>query len=137
MDARRVTALRVARRIEALKMLDRALLSCKRLGKPDLLQDGCVLAWDLGLPLLQPHLRKHVHRVFQIAATALEEIDSPLRSLRAHFHVEIAKCEIASDFLAKAQTQVGKAISLDYGSVDSLQDVIGGASGVSTDTVGR
>ena len=121
MDARRVAALRVARRIEALKVLDRALLSCKRLGKPDLLQDGCVLAWNLGLPLLQPHLRKHVHRVYQIAATALEEIDSPLRALRAHFHMEIAKCEIASDFLAKAQTQVGKAISLDYGSVDTLE----------------
>ena len=25
---------------------------------------GCVLAWNLGLPLLQPHLRRHAHRTF-------------------------------------------------------------------------
>ena len=35
------------------------------------------------LPLLQPHLRKHVHRAFQISATVLEEIDSLNTDLRA------------------------------------------------------
>ena len=57
---------------------------------------GCVLAWNLGLPLLQPHLRRHAHRAFNIAATSLEEVDSQsLKSLRAKLHFEIAKTEVA------------------------------------------
>merc|ERR550514_1893256 len=80
-DWRGMEALRLSRRIEALKVLERALTSCRRLGDANLLQEGCVLAWNLGMDLLQPHLRKHVHRLFGAATNALEEIGSPLTQL--------------------------------------------------------
>jgi len=118
LDARHVDALKLSRRVEALKLLDRTLMSARRLGDPDLLQEGAVLAWNLGLPLLQPHLRKHAHRVFTLAAQVLSEISSPLVRLRAMLHYEVAKCELASDFLAKASKHVTDSINQDYGEID-------------------
>jgi len=118
LDARHVDALRLSRRVEALKLLDRTIMSARRLGDPDLLQEGAVLAWNLGLPLLQPHLRKHVHRVFNLAAQVLQEISSPLTPLRAMLHLEVAKCELSSDFLAKASQHVTESIQQDYGHID-------------------
>ncbi len=100
-----------------MKLLERALLSAKRLDDPDLVTDGCILAWNVGLPLLQPHLRRQVHRIFLLAASVLEEIASPLSALRASLHFEVARCELAVDFLAKAKTHVQKALALDYGAV--------------------
>ena len=79
MDKRRISAMRISRRIEAVKKLERVLMACKRGSDPDLLHEGCVLAWNLSLPLLQPHLLKHVHRLFTIAANSLEELDSPMK----------------------------------------------------------
>ena len=93
-------------------------MSARRLGDPDLLQEGAVLAWNLGLPLLQPHLRKHAHRVFTLAAQVLGEISSPLVRLRAMLHFEVAKCELSSDFLAKASKHVTDSINQDYGDID-------------------
>ena len=52
-----------------------------------------------------------------MAAAALEDIDSPMKKLRAQLHFEIAKCEVASDFLAKAAAHVAKAKHLDFGDV--------------------
>ena len=108
MDKRRISAMRISRRIEAIKKLERVLMACKRGSDPDLLHEGCVLAWNLSLPLLQPHLLKHVHRLFTIAANSLEELDSPMKSLRAKLHFEVAKCEISQDFLAKASAQIAR-----------------------------
>jgi hypothetical protein len=106
-DKRRLNALRVSRQVEAIKILERALNAAKRSDDVDVLHEGCVLTWNLGLPLLQPHLRRHIHRAFNIAAGALEEVDSQsFKSLRAKFHFEIAKTEVASDFLQKAATHV-------------------------------
>jgi tetratricopeptide (TPR) repeat protein len=127
LDMRRMDALRLSRRVEALKVLERALTSCRRLGDPNLLQEGCVLAWNVGIHLVQPHLRKHVHRLFSAAANALEEINSPLTQLRAQFHFEVSKCEVAADFLAKASSQVKKAVQMDYGGMD-IQEADGDAS---------
>jgi hypothetical protein len=42
-----------------------------------------------------------------------------LKALRAKFHFEIAKTEIASDFLQKAAMHVNKALALDYGAVSA------------------
>jgi len=42
-----------------------------------------------------------------------------LTALRAKFHFEIAKTEIASDFLQKAAMHVNKALALDYGAVSA------------------
>jgi hypothetical protein len=117
MDKRRIDAMRISRRIEAVKRLERVLMACQRAEDPDLLHEGCILAWNVSMPLLQAHLLKHVHRLFTIAANALEDIDSPLKPLRAKFHFEVAKCEIAQDFLAKAVTHINKALTLDYGRI--------------------
>ena len=68
-------------------MLDRALSTCRRLGDPQLLHEGCVLAWNTGLPLLEPHLRRHVHRTFSTAALCLEEMDSPMQQVSPHCRV--------------------------------------------------
>ena len=121
LDARHVDALRLSRRVEALKLLDRTLLTARRLGDPNLLQEGAVLAWNLGLPLLQPHLRKHVHRVFSLAAQILADISSPLTKLRSMLHLEVAKCELSSDFLAKAASHVAESITQDYGLIDEAR----------------
>ena len=118
LDSRHVEALRLSRRVEALKLLDRTMMSARRLNSPALLEYGAVLAWNLGLPLLQPHLRKHVHRVFTLSSQVLAEIESPNTKLRAMLHLETAKCELASDFLAKAKQHVDDSIRQDYGTID-------------------
>ena len=117
--SREVEAARLARRVEALKLLDRTLLAAKRLDDQDLIHEGCVAAWNVGLPLLEPHLRKHVHRTFGLASALLEEARSPLLDLRSKLHFEVARCELAADFLAKAQAEVSKALDTDYGTIDA------------------
>lgn len=37
----------------ALKKLERALITAERFGDPAIIQDGCVLAWNVSLPMLQ------------------------------------------------------------------------------------
>lgn len=115
MESRRLEALKLARRIEALKMLDRTLISCKRLEDPDLFQELCALIWDLGMPLLQAPSRCHVHKAFVSAAESLDEIDSLMTQLRAQLHLEAGKCEIETDFASKALVHIDTALSLDYG----------------------
>ena len=82
-----------------------------------LVQDGCTLAWNIGLPLLTPRMRKHAHRLFGSAVKFLDEIESPLVSLRARLHFEVAKFEVASDFLSKALEHVNDALGVDYGHI--------------------
>ena len=113
----KMRALALARRMEAIATLQRSLLTCNRLRLPNLMQDGCVLAWNIGLPLLTPRLRKHAHRLFVSCANFLDELNSPLVSLRARLHFEIAKFEVASDFLTKALDHVHDALGIDYGQI--------------------
>ena len=104
------------KRIEALKVLDRTLVACQRFEHAEeLLTRGTILAWNLASPLLTPHLRKHTHRVLDTASSILAELESPLLRLRAHFHLEVAKCEIASDFLTNARAHVEAGLALEYG----------------------
>ncbi|CAK4472097.1 unnamed protein product [Aphanomyces euteiches] len=117
LDQRQREAQRLARHVDCVKVLERSLTAAKRVGHAHLIHEICVLAWNVALPLLEPHLRKHVHRLFQTATTLLEEIESPLVDLRAQMHFETAKCEIAADYLAKASVHVNKALALDYGTV--------------------
>ncbi|CAM9269015.1 unnamed protein product [Scytosiphon promiscuus] len=49
----------------------------------------------------------------------LQDVESPLARLRAQLHLEVAKCEVDSDFLAKAASQVEKASGQDYGVSDA------------------
>lgn len=105
----------LSRRVDAMKGMERAILAAKRQGDADLVESVCICAWNLSLPLLQPHLRGQVSRVFTLSATALEETESLLLTFRARLHLEITKLEISSEFLSKAYEVVNKALSLDYG----------------------
>ncbi|CAN0193933.1 unnamed protein product, partial [Discosporangium mesarthrocarpum] len=80
------------------------------------MQDGCILAFSIGMPLLSRRLRRNVHRCYAIAAAILEDLESPLLGLRAQLHLEVSRCETASDFLVKAAGHSSKALRLDHGS---------------------
>ncbi|KAG1704049.1 hypothetical protein DVH05_006062 [Phytophthora capsici] len=108
-------AMALARRVEAIKAFERALLASKRQQDLQLIERVCIYVWNLSLPLLQPHLRSHLSRVFTLSSSALEELDSLLLGFRARLYLEVAKLEVESDFLVKAHTNVSKALSLDYG----------------------
>ena len=107
------TKLMVNTRIDALKVLEEALTSARRVGEPELIQDGCVLIWNVALPLLQPSLRGHAERALYLAAAALEAIGSPLAQLRASVHLELARLDASRELVAKAAAHVGKAEGLN------------------------
>lgn len=90
------------RRIEALKILDRAMISNKRLADADIIIEGCILIWNIGLPLLKKSTRGHIYKPFQSAAASLEQIQANDNVLRVSLHLELAKYEIEQDFLSKA-----------------------------------
>lgn len=80
----------------------------------DVVQETCVLMWNLALPLLQPAFRPRIQRALKTCCSALHAIQSPLTLLRVQFHLEMAKCEVDSEFLEKASQQVKAALALDY-----------------------
>ena len=82
------------RRVEALKILDRAMIANKRLLDADIIIEGCTLIWNIGIPLLKKSTRHHVYKPFQSAAQALESIQANENLLRVCFHLELAKYEI-------------------------------------------
>jgi len=88
--------------VEALKILDRAMIANKRLQDPDVTIEGCILIWNTGIPLLKKSARHQVYKPFQAAATALELIEANETYLRVCLHLELAKYEIEQDFLSKA-----------------------------------
>ncbi|GMF45234.1 unnamed protein product [Phytophthora fragariaefolia] len=112
----------LARRVGGIKTLERALLASKRQHDPQLVERVCIYTWNLSLPLLQPHLRNHLARVYGLSSSVLEELDSLLLALRGRLYLEIAKLEVASDFLAKANSNVCKALTLDYGTIVRSND---------------
>lgn len=113
-SSHRFTKHMVHTRIELVKRLEKSLSSALRLNDPPLVQDICILIWNVSLPLLQPNLRKYVKRPLQKATKALEEVDSQLNRFRVQLHLELAKCEVGDDLLAKAKAEADKALNLDY-----------------------
>lgn len=101
------------RRIDALKIVDRAMVANKRLADPGVTTEGCILIWNIGKPLLTPSNREHVYKAFQTASSYLESLDSPLHELRIFLHMELAKYELEQGFIAKAESQLTKASTLD------------------------
>jgi len=97
--------------------LDRAMIANKRLQDADVTIEGCVLIWNTGIPLLKHSTRSHVYKPFQAAASALEMIEANESKLRVCLHLELAKYEIAQDFLSKATSQLKKALNIDYSTV--------------------
>lgn len=70
--------------------------------------------WNAGLPLLQHDTRHAVKRAFNVAASALAVVASPLTDLRTRLHLEIAKCNLSADSPAAALEEAGRADALDY-----------------------
>jgi hypothetical protein len=52
------------RRVEALKIMDRAMIATRRLADPDLIIEGCYLIWNMSLPLVKNSTRSHTHKPF-------------------------------------------------------------------------
>jgi len=64
------------RRIEALKLMDRAMIANKRLADADIIIEGCYTIWNMSLPLLKNSTRSHTYKPFMSAAQALETIEA-------------------------------------------------------------
>ena len=112
--------LNVERRIEAVKLVERVLtIAAARMSDGAFIEEVCIVLWNAALPLLQPHLRKHIHRAFTLAVDALEDFASPNMQLRTQLHFEVCKCEDAADFVGKAKIEGNKSVSLDYGIIES------------------
>ena len=92
------------RRVEALKILDRVMIANKRLADADIIIEGCILIWNIGIPLLKKSTRSQIAKPFQSASTALESIQSNDSVLRVALHLELAKYEIDRDYLQNAIT---------------------------------
>ncbi|KAG3001395.1 hypothetical protein PC119_g16742 [Phytophthora cactorum] len=122
LSSRQRESMLLSRRVEGTKAFERALLASKRQQDPQLVERVCIYAWNLSLPLLQPHMRNNLTRVFSLASSIMEELDSLLLGFRARLYLEIAKLEVASDFLAKANANVCKALALDYGTISRAND---------------
>jgi hypothetical protein len=56
------------RRVEALKILDRAMIANKRLSDPDIIIEGCYIIWNMAHPLLKNSTRQHVYKPFLSAS---------------------------------------------------------------------
>ena len=74
----------IERKIEAIKILERVItIVVARCDDNIFLQEICVAIWNTGYTLLEPHLRKNVMRAFQLAASSLEMIGSPLHEIES------------------------------------------------------
>ena len=119
LGSKEVEGYAVSRRIEAIKIIERLItMFANRKDDNALLQEICVMVWNISRPLLQPHLRSNVHRALELAAGCLESMASPLLLLRSQLHFELAKCEEATDFVMKAFIETKKSINSDYGSTN-------------------
>ena len=102
------------RRVEALRIMDRAMIANKRLADPDVIIEGCTIIWNIGVPLLKKSARHHIYKPFTAAAGFLEMIQANESTLRVCLHLELAKYEMEQDFLSKAAQQIKKALDIDY-----------------------
>lgn len=110
-------ALLLSRRVEAMKTFERALLASKRQQNPILIENVCLYAWNLSMPLLQPHVSSTLTRMYTLSTQALEEIESLALELRTRLHLEAARLDFSADFLVKANSHVSKGLLLDYGTI--------------------
>lgn len=99
--------------IQALKMLDKVMISNKKFHDSDLIYEGAILIWNTGLPFLNQNYSHHCYQAYLQAAKFLEIIQHSDQNLRINLHLELAKIDIASDNLVLAEQQLLKALSLD------------------------
>jgi hypothetical protein len=104
----------IERRIESLKILEKAMTTNRKLADPELITEGAVLIWNMALPLLTPTYRAALGKSFEAAASLLEMIQSTDHLLRVRLHLELAKIELESGkFIFKADEHISKALTLD------------------------
>ena len=102
-------------RIDMLKQMERAMVANNRLNDADVILEGCYLIWNNAIPLLKGSTRKHAYKPLLTATNFLEKIQAVNENeMRAAIHLELAKHEIAEDFLSKAELNIKKALLLDY-----------------------
>lgn len=104
----------VERRKEALKILEKVMVTNKKILDADLIHDGAILIWNIGLPFLNATYRPEVNKAFQAACQMLELIQSNEHALRVNFHLELAKSDLQEDYHTKANEHIQKALELDY-----------------------
>ena len=95
-----------------------ALESAKRIEAAELVEEGCMLVWNVALGLLEDGLRKHARQALEVAANALDAVKSPNLDLLARLRLELAQCQVAEDFFMKAASNVDKVLALDYAAED-------------------
>jgi hypothetical protein len=64
----------IERRVEALKVLEKTMNTNRRLNNPDLIYEGAVLIWNIGLPFINETLKDYIYEPFLSACELLEEI---------------------------------------------------------------
>lgn len=79
-----------------------------------MINETCFLIWNTALPFLKKEFRKSYFKAFSTSADLLEQIESNESQLRANLHFELTKCYLDDDLLSEAQTQLVKALTLDY-----------------------
>ena len=115
----------VERRIEALKILEKAMISCKNIKNPELIYEGSYLIWNISLPFLNATYRGHIYKAFSSACNLLEMIQSGDHALRVNLHLELAKSDMQEDYNTSAETHIRKALALDYSvPLKAIQDKI-------------
>ena len=106
-----------------MRILEKVMITNKKLRNANLIHEGAMLVWNFGLPFLTNENRKFIYKPFVEVAKLLELIKSNNYKLRVNFHLEIAKNDIADDFLRRAEEHINKAIHLDYSTVRSKLNV--------------
>ncbi len=54
----------VERRIEALKIMEKVMVTNKKANDPDLIYEGAVLVWNISLPFLNSNYRQSIFKAF-------------------------------------------------------------------------
>ncbi|CUI15608.1 Hypothetical protein, putative [Bodo saltans] len=117
-NANNLTSAMIADLSAAIRDVDRTIESAQRVSdssdRNHLVQYGCVLVWNMSLPLLQSSTKGQIARCLQNAAKHLDDIQSNMLTLRALLLYEAALTDVESDFLNKATIKVDKALGTDY-----------------------
>ena len=97
-----------------VRHLVKALESAVRTNDIHLTQQGCVLVWNMVLPLLNPETRGLVSKSLQSTLHILDSMSSNLHRLKVHLLCELAYCDVADEYLAKAKVRVTQALCENY-----------------------
>lgn len=119
LNSRQLDGLRIAKRIEVVKHFERTLnMSVSVVKDKFIVQEICILMWNIMIPLFTNKLRSRVHSALKSMCVALETIAADsLAELRSNLHYELSLCEESADFASLALVEAQKAHSQDFGLV--------------------